>query len=75
MRELIITNDVKLLILDSISALITKFNGLPLKEMLSDLLLEVGGFRCDTSLIVLNEHEGHEVVESLSPFIAKSIVL
>ena len=75
LRNLIKDEGIQLIILDSISALIYKYSELPLKQMLTDLLLEVGTFRCDSSLIVFNEHAKHEIVSHLEPFIGKSIVL
>ena len=75
LRNLIKDEGIQLILLDSISALIYKYRELPLKQMLTDLLLEVGTFRCDSSLVVFNEHANHEVVSHLGPFIGKSIVL
>lgn len=75
LRGLIKDEKIKAIILDSVSALIYKYNELPLKEMLTELLLEIGTFKCDTSVVVFNEHHKHEVVTHLSPLIGRSLVL
>ena len=75
LRELIQREGIKILLLDSLSALIIKHPKLPLKDMLTNLLLEVGRFRCDSSLFVFTEHSQHEIVKHLEPFIAKNIIL
>jgi len=43
--------------------------------MLTDLLLDVGTFRCNSSIIVFNEHTNHEVITHLEPFIGKSVFM
>src|SRR3989344_2345987 len=59
LRNLIKDESVEMLLLDSLSALIYRHGELPLKRMLTDLLLEVGTFRCNTSIVVFNEHANH----------------
>ncbi len=63
---------IGVVLLDSISALIYKHADLPLKEMLTNLLLEVGTFGCDSYVMAFREHDGHEVIKQLSPFIART---
>ena len=75
MRGLINEEGIKVLLIDSISSLIYKYNELNLKGMLTNLLLEAGTQRCDSSIVVFDEHKQHEVVNHLSPFIGKSVVL
>ena len=75
LRNLIIQESVKMLLIDSISALIIKHEYLPLKEMLTDLLLEVGKLRCESRLIVFKEHANHEVISHLNPLIGNNIFL
>jgi hypothetical protein len=75
LRNLILDHNIDAIFLDSLSALIVKHNQLPLKEMLENLLLEVGGFKCDTYSLALNEHERHEVLEHLNPLIGQRLVL
>ena len=75
MRDLIKDEGIDLLLIDSLSVLIYRYNDLPLKQMLTDLLLEVGAFRCDSSIVVFNEHLNHEVIEHLDPLIGKRLIL
>ena len=75
MRNVIIEEGVKMLLLDSISALIYKHNDLNLKGMLTNLLLEVGTHKCDSSIVVFDEHQQHEVIDHLSPFIGRNVML
>ena len=46
LRNLINKEEINAILLDSISALIYKHDQPPLKEMMSNLLLEVGSFGC-----------------------------
>ena len=71
LRNLIVDHKIDAIYLDSISALIYKHSKLPLKEMLSSLLLEVGALGCHTMNLVFKEHADHEVLEHLTPFISK----
>ncbi len=73
LRNLITNEKVEHLLLDSISALIEKHPRLPLKDMLSNLLLEIGALRCSSSIVVFDDHKGHEVTTNLEPFIASTI--
>jgi hypothetical protein len=75
LKDLIQTENVNALILDSVSHLINRHPTLPLKDMLTNLLLEVGSLRCDSVIFANAEHKDHEVVRNLDPFIAKTIVL
>ena len=75
LRNIIQEQSIQMLLLDSLSALIDKHNELPLKHMLTNLLLEVGSFRCNSSIVVFDEHAQHEVVSHLGPFIAKTVFL
>ena len=75
LKNLIIDENIKVLLVDSLSALIYKHNQLPLKQMLTNLLLEVGTLRCDSRLVVLKEHLNHEVITHLNPLIGNSIVM
>jgi hypothetical protein len=75
LKGLIENENVKSILLDSVSVLIKDYNQLPLKEMLTTLLLDVGAQKCDTHLVVFNSHSDHEVVRHLSPFFAKSKVM
>ena len=75
LRGVIIENEVKMMLIDSVSALIEKHNEINLKGMLTNLLLEIGTRKCDSSIVVFNEHIEHEVVKHLEPFIAKNRVL
>ena len=72
LRNLIQDEGIEILLLDSISALIYRYSELPLKQMLTDLLLDVGTFRCNSSIVVFNEHANHEVITHLNPLIGKS---
>ena len=73
LRNLIKSENVEHIVLDNISTLILKHYELPLKEMLTNLLLEVGSFRCQSSLLVFKMHEDHEVLNHLKPMIAQRI--
>lgn len=75
LRNLIKDEGIEMLLFDSLSALIHKHSELPLKQMLTDLLLEVGAFRCNSTIIVLDEHANHDVVTHLAPFIGKNVVM
>ena len=75
LRNLIKEEGIQMMLLDSISALIYKYSELPLEQMLTDLLLEIGAFRCNSSIVVFDEHANHNVVTHLNPFIAKSVYL
>jgi len=74
LRNLIQKENVNAILLDSVSALILKHPKLPLKDMLTNLLLEVGTFKCDSVIFANKEHSEHEVVKHLEPFIAKTHV-
>ena len=74
-RNLIKNDGVKHILIDSLSALISEYKGLPVKENITNLLLEVGTFRCNSSLIVFNEHQEHEVVQHLRPLIGENVRL
>lgn len=74
-RNLIKGEEINAVLIDSISALIYKHDQLPLKEMLTNLLLEIGAFRCDSLVLAFKEHEDHEVLRHLSPFIGRSTFL
>ena len=75
LRNLIKQEGIELLLLDSLSALIYKHNQLPLKEMMTNLLLEVGTLRCGSSIVVFKGDIGHEVVTHLNPFFGQSFIL
>ena len=75
LRNLIKDEEIGMLLLDSVSALIYNYNELPLKEMLTDLLLEVGAFRCNSSIVVLDVHMNHEVIEHINPLIGERLIL
>jgi len=75
LRNLIKAENVQHIVLDNISTLIQKHYELPLKEMLTNLLLEVGSFRCHSSLLVFKIHEEHEVLKHLRPLIAQNVYL
>ena len=75
LRNLIKEESIDMLLLDSVSALIYKYNELPLKEMLTNLLLEVGTFRCNSSIVVYKEDANHEVVSHLGPLIGNRFYL
>jgi len=75
LRSLIKDEKINCILVDSISALIDKHSDLPLKEMLTDLLLEVGRAECDTSLVVSSRDINHDVVSHLRPLITKSMSL
>jgi len=71
LRSLIKDENIDYVIVDSLSALIEKHSNLPLKEMLTDLLLEFGRANCDSSLVILPHHKTHEVIGHLQPMIFK----
>ena len=73
LRELIMDHGVDLLLMDSISALIKKFHNFPLQRMITDLYLEVGGYRCDTQSIIFDEHTDHDITHALRPFVSKNV--
>ena len=75
LRDLIQKENVNAILLDSVSALINKHPKLPLKDMLTNLLLEVGTFKCDSVVFANTSHKEHEVIKHLEPFIAKTMVL
>ena len=64
---------VSMLFFDSLSALIEKHSSLPLKEMITNLLLQVGSMRCATNIVVFNHHMNHEVIEHLNPMISGNL--
>ena len=70
-RNLIKNEGVEHVLIDSLSTLISKYGNLPLKETITNLLLEIGTFRCGTSIILFNEHQEHEVVDHLKPLIGR----
>ena len=71
LKNLIKDEKIELLFLDSLSALIDNYEGLPLKETLTNILLEIGSLRCSSILVVFNYHANHEVVSHLSPMIGR----
>ena len=75
LRDLIKTEGIKHVIFDSLSALIENHPDFQLKDMMTNLMLEVGALKCSTSIIVLDNHSGHEVVSHLSPLFAKNIYM
>jgi hypothetical protein len=75
LKNLIVNERVDTLLLDSLSALIVKHNHLPLKSMMTNLLLEVGALRCSSSIVVFKDHAQHEVVQHLDPMIRNRITL
>jgi hypothetical protein len=75
LRDLIQKENINAILLDSVSALIDKHPKLPLKDMLTNLLLEVGTFKCDSVVFANNSHKEHEVIKHIEPFIAKTMVL
>ncbi len=75
LRDIIREQNVQHIFIDSLSALIHRFSDMPLKRMISDLLLEVGQYKCDTSMVVFHEHLDHDIVQGLSPFIGKNVRL
>ena len=75
LKNLIVDESISMLLVDSVSTLIEKHNQLPLKDMLTNLLLEVGALRCSTSLVAFKEHAGHEVIQHLNPLIARNMIL
>jgi hypothetical protein len=64
---------VSMLLVDSLSSLIDKHSTLPLKEMMTNLLLQVGAMKCSTNIIAFNHHLNHEVVSHLNPLIAGNL--
>jgi|GEM_PF-6274745 len=75
LRQLIIEEGIQYLLIDSLSALIKNHADLPLKEMMTTLLLEVGKLGCDSTIAVSQEDEFHDVVKHLAPLIKKQIYL
>jgi hypothetical protein len=75
LRDLIKKEGINAILLDSISALIYRHNQLPLKEMLSNLLLDIGTLGCDSFALALKEHTNHEVLRHLNPLISRNMVL
>ena len=75
LRGLIKAEHVEHIVLDNLSSLILKHYELPLKEMLTNLLLEVGAFGCQSTLLVFQMHEGHEVLNHLKPLIGQKMYL
>ncbi len=71
LRNLIKKEKIEAIFIDSISALIYKHNQLPLKEMLTTLLLEIGSFNCDSLFLAFKEHTNHEVLNHINGFIGR----
>ena len=74
LRSIIEREGIQFLLLDSLSTLIEKHQELPIKEMCTDLLLEVGRMGCDTSIVVFHRHAEHEVVNHLQSLISRQTV-
>jgi hypothetical protein len=75
LRQLIIDEGIQYLLIDSLSALIRYHPDLPLKEMMINLILEIGKLGCDSTIAVEQKDEFHEVVKQLMPLIKKQIYL
>jgi hypothetical protein len=75
LRKLIMEEHIQYLLIDSISALIRNHPDLPLKEMMTSLLLEIGKFECDTTIAVEAKDEMHDVVKSLMPLFRKQLYM
>lgn len=75
LKNIIKKESIEMLFLDSLSALIYKYGGMPLKETLMSLLMEVGTLQCSSSLVVFKEHQNHEVVSHLSPLISSRLFI
>ena len=70
--KLISEKKIGVLLLDSVSSLIERHSYLPLKQMLTNMLLQAGSMRCSSLIVAFREHEEHEVVKHLDPFIARN---
>jgi len=75
LRDIVANEKVNHLFLDSLSALIHKFPELPLQRSMTDFMLEVGSWKCDTSMVLFREHEQHPLPQSLAPFLSRNIVM
>ncbi|HLG24037.1 MAG TPA: hypothetical protein VI564_03870 [Candidatus Nanoarchaeia archaeon] len=74
-RDLIKTEGINHVIFDSLSVLIDNHSNLPVKSMMTNLMLEIGALKCSTSIVVLDNHANHDVVGHLSPLFAKNIYM
>jgi len=72
LRSIITERGIRHLIIDNLSALIAHNNELPLKEMITDLLLDIGRLQCAATIIAFTQDRDHEVVTNLEPFISRT---
>lgn len=75
MRNLIVDEKIDAVIIDSVSALIIKHKNMPLKKMITNLLLEIGSFKCDSMVLAFKNHYEHEVLQHIEPLISKNVMM
>ncbi|MBR9693364.1 hypothetical protein GOV07_05585 [Candidatus Woesearchaeota archaeon] len=73
LRKLIIKHKVDYIMIDSLSALIRYHGELPLKDMMTNLILEIGRWGVDSTITVESIHRDHPVVKHLEPLITRQL--